>query len=115
MGPESEPTPEKRREDLIYLADSRQLAREAGKRLDQAFEPDTMTGLSFFLHPDGPVYLAAIFDPKVDQETLRKAHAILSEFCQETPTPLEHLLERAYEGQFSQVYIGAANILFIEK
>ena len=113
MDPEREPTPEKKREDLIYLAENRQFGHEAGRRLDEAFDPDTMTGLSLFLSPQGPVHLVAVFDPKVKEEALRKARAILSEFCQESPLTLEDLLEMAFHSEFSEVYIGAASSFFL--
>jgi hypothetical protein len=114
MGPEREPTPEDRQDDLIYLAEDRQLGREVGRRLEDAFDSDTMTGLSFFLPPEGSVYVAAVFDPEAEEQVLRKARAILSEFCQESPVTLDELIAMAFQGKFPEVYMGAASAIFLE-
>jgi len=76
--------------------------------------PTGPTGRSFFLHPEGSAYLAAVFDPGVGEEALHKARGILSEFCQESLLALEQFLERAFQGEFPEVYIGAASTIFLE-
>jgi hypothetical protein len=97
---------------VVYLADDRNQARRAGRALDESFPAHVLTGLNFFVRPDGRVVIVALLAGQVDWDTMTRARLVLGQFAVRHEMPLRRLLDDLERGAFVEQYLGQAALDF---